>query len=225
MHAGMARTVAGYLTPMSRTVSSSRVLILLLPIALLVAGLAWWKLRTGPDVALLGDSITVVSNDQIKEALGRAYTPDIAAVLGITAGEMIPAAQKAAQRNPEQVVIELGSNDVLKKDPLDQAAQHLRDLVAQFPKAKCVHLVTINSHMTDAGKPVAPRAGLLNAAIVQIKASDTRIDLIDWNAAVSDAMAAHGGKETLTSDTVHPNGDGAKVLATLIRAGLDRCPK
>ena len=221
----MARTRSGYLAFMSRTASSPRVLILVVVVVIVAAGLAWWKLRTGPDVAVLGDSITVVSNDQIKDALGRDYHPDIAAVLGITAGEMVPAAQTAAQKNPEQVVIELGSNDVLKKDPLDQAAQHLRDLVAQFPKAKCVHLVTINSHMTDAGKPVAPRAGLLNAAIVQIKASDPRIDLIDWNGAVSDAMAAHGGKETLTSDTVHPNGDGAKVLATLIRAGLDRCPK
>lgn len=221
----MARTSAGYLASMSRTASSPRVLILVVVVAIVAAGLAWWKLRTGPDVAVLGDSITVVSNDQIKDALGRDFHPDIAAVLGITAGEMIPAAQKAAQKSPEQVVIELGSNDVLKKGPLDQAAQHLRELVAQFPKAKCVHLVTINSHMTDAGKPVAPRAGLLNAAIVQIKASDPRIALIDWNGAVSDAMAAHGGKETLTSDTVHPNGDGAKVLATLIRAGLDRCPK
>ena len=98
-------------------------------------------------------------------------------------------------------------------------------MVSTFPAARCIHLVTINSHMTSDGTPIAPRAGLLNAATVQIQASDPRIDLIDWNKVVSDAMAAHGGTDTLTSDTVHPNGDGATALATAIRAALDRCPK
>ena len=195
---------------------------------MVLAALGWWILRPGPRVVFLGDSITVVSVAEIKSELGRAYRPDISAVLGIQAGQMIPTAQRVAANSPSQVVIALGSNDVLHHAPLGQAAADLTQIVSLFPTARCIHIVNINTHMTNNGKngkTTAARAGLLNAAIVHLASTDPRISIIDWNQLISTDVAAHPPLGTLTDDTVHPNLAGRARLATTIKAGLDQCTR
>jgi len=191
--------------------------------AVVVLVAAWWFLDRGPDVAIVGDSITFVSTDQIRHELGRDFDPDIAAVMGITAGQAIPAAQATAGGDPAQAVINLGSNDVLHNVALTQTAKDLGTLVATFPRARCIHIVNINEAMTDSGRPVRARAALLNAAIAKLAASDPRISVIDWNRTVAVDIAAHPPAGTLVDDTVHPALAGRTVLARQIRAALDSC--
>jgi len=190
---------------------------------LVIAGLVWWLLRPSPTVAFLGDSISVVTSPEIKTALGSDYSPDIAAVLGIQAGQMIPAGQRAAAKDPDQVVIELGSNDVLHGASLDNAQADLLKLIALFPNARCIHMVNINTHMTDNGNALGPRAGTINVALSHLHAADHRIDIVDWNQIVSADIAAHPPGGTLTDDTVHPNPAGRTLLARAIKTALDDC--
>ncbi len=190
----------------------------------MVAALVWWLARPAPTVAFLGDSISVVTSPEIKTELGGDYTPDIAAVLGIQAGQMIPAGQRAAAKDPDQVVIELGSNDVLHGANLGNAQADLLKLISLFPNARCIHMVNIDTHMTDNGTPLGPRAGTLNVALSRLHAADKRIDIIDWNQIVSADIAAHPPSGTpLTDDTVHPNPAGRALLATAIKTALDNC--
>ena len=202
--------------------STGRVLLAIIVIAAAV-GVGWWVLRPGPRIAILGDSITVVSAGSIRSTLSHEYDADIRATLGVTAGQMLPAAQEALAHNPDQVVIALGSNDALHGTPPATAAADIGKLVALFPQAHCIHLVTLNTHMTDNGRSVAGPAELLNAAIVHLQSTDPRIHLIDWNKAVSDDIAAHPPGGTLLADTVHPNAAGQAVFANQIKAALDSC--
>jgi len=188
-----------------------------------VAGLVWWLLRPAPTVAFLGDSISVVASPEIKAELGSDYTPDVAAALGIEAGQMIPAGQAAAAKNPDQVVIELGSNDVLHGASLNNAEVDLLKLITLFPNARCIHMVNINTNMTDNGRPVGTGAGMVNTALSHLHAADKRIDIIDWNQIVSADVAAHPPGGTLTADTVHPNPAGRALLAHAIKTALDNC--
>lgn len=190
---------------------------------LVAAGVGWWLLRPAPSVVFLGDSITVVSDPQIEAALGSDYSPHMNAVLGIQAAQMLPAAEKAAKLDPDQVVIELGSNDVLHGASIDGAAGDLLHLVALFPHARCIHVVNINTHMTDNGNPLGPRAGTLNVDLSHLHEKDARVDVIDWNRTTSTDIAAHPPLGTLTGDTVHPNVAGRTLLAKQIKAALDAC--
>ena len=190
--------------------------------ALLSAGR--WVLDTGPTVTFLGDSITVISADDISATLARDYRPEFSAVLGIQTGQLLPAARTAAAADPDQVVIDLGTNDVLQKAPLDQAADHLEELVGLFPRSRCIHLVTVNTNMAAYGISYRARAEELNDSIRRLAASDPRIGVIDWNAAMSADVVAHPPSGSLTSDTIHPNDAGKAVLAGAIRTALDDCP-
>ena len=207
---------------MVRTRPAALAPLALLTLAALAAG--GCSLFSGPGVAILGDSITVVSASHIGDALG-SYDPDIRAILGVQAGPMLPAAQAAAGNDPEQVVIELGSNDVLHGAALDATSADLAKLVATFPKARCIHVVNINTHMTNNGKPVADRAAQLNAAIAKLPAADPRVSIIDWDKVISDDIAAHPPKGLLLDDTVHPDTPGQAVLADQIKTALDACHK
>jgi lysophospholipase L1-like esterase len=189
--------------------------------ALLSAGR--WVLDTGPTVTFLGDSITVISADDISSTLDRDYRPEYSAVLGIQTGQLLPAARTAAEADPDQVVIDLGTNDVLQKAPLDESDGHLAELVGLFPGSRCIHLVTINTNMAAYGISYRSRAQEINRSIRRLAASDPRIGIIDWDAAMSADVAAHPPGGTLTSDSIHPNDAGKQVLARSVRTALDDC--
>lgn len=192
-------------------------------LALVLVGAAWRAVDTGPTVTFLGDSITVISADDISAALGRDYRPEFSAVIGIQTGQLLPAARTATRADPDQVVIDLGTNDVLQDAPLDQAAANLAELVSLFPRARCIQLVNINTNMARVGRSFRARAVLLNAAIDRLGATDRRINVIDWNSMMSADVAANPPVGSLTSDTIHPVPAGRTALARAIRAALDRC--
>ena len=103
----------------------------------------------GPVVAVVGDSITVISAPGVVGEL-RGYALYIRAVDGKRIDQMIPALGAEMRRHPEAVVVNLGTNDAV------QARTHpdwltgfdtVWDLVRSA--AACVVFVTVNTYADD----------------------------------------------------------------------------
>src|SRR5689334_1364372 len=114
---------------MDRTSGRSR--SLLLPIAIVVVvvvvlgGLYARKVLTQDRVEVIGDSITVITEPVLHDDLDGRHKVDVQAVGGMEVAQMQPQATQAALAAPDQVVINLGTNDVIHGKPIDKAAQDL----------------------------------------------------------------------------------------------------
>jgi hypothetical protein len=155
------------------------------------------------EIAYLGDSITDQSRDLLHTQLD-ADPKAIIAVGGKRIEEMEPGAHLLERRQPEQVVINLGTNNVLQEDTLDHEVSALHQVIDTFPQARCIHLVTINEGMYEPPKDLYDAAVALNAQIRAIAAADPRIHIVDWSGIVHDYDAAHDPNGPLTYDNVHP---------------------
>jgi hypothetical protein len=175
------------------------------------------------DVALVGDSITEQSEAMLHSILDPTYHVRIRGRGGYRIEEMEPYAIELATTHPEQVVINLGSNDALKSWPLDKSVLALKRLIADFKGARCLHLVTVNESIVNDRVPdLASRTAALNAEIRRIAATEN-FNVIDWSRAVSDDVAAGSPNGGVTSDTVHPTPEGQRVLAELYKTALGTC--
>ncbi len=165
-------------------------------------------------VAILGDSITVLSTSQINHALEGVYTTDVRAQSGQRIDQMLVELDDALAERPNEVVVNLGTNDVL------QANMHWRTsfdrMIAALAEQPCVEITTISTRVNGWGA-VPAIAGQINDAIAQAVASHADFHVVDWNAAVH-----MGGSQLLVSDQVHPSAIGEATLASLVRSALDR---
>jgi len=177
-----------------------------------------------PSVVIVGDSITALGRDQLMRTLGPGYSLAIDGHSGFRVAEQLPAARRLAGGNPEQVVINLGTNDVGTEVPPDQAAASLAEMVALFPDARCIHLVTINESMGIPTLSLGPeRAAALNDRIRALAATDPRIRIVDWAQMVRDYEVVHG-PGSATVDTVHPTLGAQQALVDGYQASLASCP-
>ena len=163
-------------------------------------------------MAIIGDSITVLSAGAIEAALGGVEKITAVGEIGYDIGQMLPYARTIALTVPNTVVINLGTNDAAKGVPPARSAVQLDSMLAQFPQATRV-LVTVNTHFDTA--ECSARAQALNEHIRSVG-----YPVADWNAAVSDELAAGLPNGPVTSDTIHPTAYGQKILANLIAGAL-----
>jgi len=182
---------------------------------------------TGPDptdeVVIIGDSITEQAEAMLLDELQPASVLRVRGRGGYRIEQMEPYAVEAAAAEPEQVIINLGSNDVLLSWPLDRSVEAYRRMLDYFDDTRCIHLVTVNQGFessTDDG--LAFRALLLNGQIRELAAA-TGADVIDWSKMVSDYEAIGEPYGPLTSDSVHPNELGQKMIADAYRESLRTC--
>lgn len=175
------------------------------------------------DVALVGDSITEQAEETFQTSLQPPYHLRISGRGGYRIEEMEPYAIELATGNPEQVVINLGTNDVLRNWPLDKSVAALNRMVNEFKGTRCLHLVTISEHIVIADDTgVTDRAVALNAEIRRL-AQGRNFDVIDWNGLVTDYTSRGEPDGPISGDTVHPSEVGRKKLTDLYREGLARC--
>jgi hypothetical protein len=175
------------------------------------------------DVAIVGDSITELSEQTVRDTLQPAYHLRVRGRGGYRIEEMEPYAVELAATGPEQVIINLGTNDILRNQPIDRAAVALERMVKDFSQAHCVHLVTVNETMQSATDPgMGARARQLNAQIRRI-ATTYHTQIIEWSAAVVFDMFGGSPGGPLTGDGVHPNAKGQKLLAALYQRSLQTC--
>ena len=174
------------------------------------------------DVALVGDSITEQADATFHAVLEPAYRVRVRGRGGYRIEEMEPYAIETATAKPEQVIINLGTNDVLDNWPVDKSVTALNRMIKDFSGTNCLHLVTINESLFNENVPgLSGRAALFNLQLRSI-ATSQGIDVIDWAAAVKADAELHPG-DPITSDTVHPTERGHKVLAELYKKSLDAC--
>jgi len=180
------------------------------------------RLRPAPPVALIGDSITAMSATSLHRRLDDDWSVTIDGRPGYRVDQQLDAARRIAARGPEQVVINLGTNDVNQGvDPASSAAAMV-EMVSLFDSARCIHLVTVNESMLDGNLEVRRSAETLNEAYRAIAARDPRVRIIDWAGMVEDWQAAHPGR-SITTDTVHPTDEGIDLLVSAYDEALTSC--
>lgn len=177
----------------------------------------------GDSVAVLGDSITSLGQKQLTSSLGPDFKLAVNGQFGATVSQRQAEATTLAAGKPTQVIINLGTNDVLQHVPAAQSAIELQQMVQDFGSARCIHLVTINTHMVQAnGNQTHDGAVALDQAIQKLASDDINVDVIDWDAINADAIDSSNPKG-LTDDGVHPTPDGQRQLASAYDDALERC--
>lgn len=184
--------------------------------------------NAGDSVVVLGDSITALGHGSLEESLGDTYGLSISGNFGKTVEQVIPEAQRlAGERSYDQVIINLGSNDVLQELPVDESMAAMRQMVALYPDARCIHLVDINEHMVieSTGEPRTDQAVAFNEALEELSGSDDRVSLISWNDVASEELNDDQPPwSNLTTDSIHPTDQGNDEIDRLYRTALRRCP-
>jgi lysophospholipase L1-like esterase len=182
----------------------------------------------GDVVAVVGDSITALDQGSLEEQLGGDYQLQITGNFGKTVAEVLPEATAMVAKDPAQVIVNLGTNDVLQDLPVDSSMSSMQQMVDLFPDARCIHLVNINEHMVvqDTDTSRADQASAFNAALDQLAERNDRVDIIDWNEVAAGALNdAQPPTSTLTVDSIHPTEDGNTELNQLYRSALADCPR
>jgi lysophospholipase L1-like esterase len=198
-------------------------LVLVVAVVLSVVGLRDLGIgRHRPAVALIGDSITANLDRTAQRQLGDDYALAVDGRPGYLAEQQQEAAINTARFPFDQVVINLGTNDVMNSDhDLDETVSALGQITDSVAGIGCVHLVTVSEGMINDTGDAGPRARRVNEAIRVIASEHPNVRVIDWATIERDYERDHG--ETITTDTVHPNDVGNRVLADAYDASLAAC--
>ena len=184
------------------------------------------RVQSRPLVVLAGDSITELNAGALAGSIDGTFGiggHDVAVVArsGATAAAMEPDVVATAADDPSQVVINLGTNDVVRTGDVAGALASIERMAAAFPGAACIHLVTLSESMVsfeDAAGP-GPRAVELNQALIEL-AAQRGYHLIRWDELVAAGAAR---SEPLTVDSIHPDGVGVDELADAYRTAIESC--
>ena len=174
-----------------------------------------------PTVAVVGDSITQLSTTRFVERLRTAWSVSVQGFSGLFVGELAPNATRYAATEPDQVVINLGSNDAHELVPTAQSVADMQALIGLFPEADCIHLTTIT---TSSGLPSTTDGGhRLNDELRAMALADPRVRIIDWAAAVAAHQAAGNPGGSWTFDGIHPSTAGREALVGMVETALAAC--
>jgi lysophospholipase L1-like esterase len=208
---------------------------LVLVALLLVAGVAVVRSRNEPapsaaaphttarSVVMIGDSITDQATADLHTRFDPTFTMTVSGIGGTRADQRVPDAPRLAAAAPTQLVVDLGTNDVIQGTPLSTTIASITTIVADFPTARCVHLVDISENMVSPeDAPLSSRATALNEALRTLAAAHGW-DVIDWAGIVHRYDAAHDPDGEITLDTVHPTPVGRRLLLDAISDSLERC--
>ena len=183
--------------------------------------------NTGDSVAVVGDSITALDQTAMDEQLGSDYELVVTGNFGKTVAEVMPEATVLAQRDYDQVIINLGTTDVLKDLDVGTSMDAMRQMIALFDSAECIHLVNINEHMVVQDSTAASRttqAATFNTALEELATTDRRLSIIDWNEVAAGALDDQDPPvSSLTEDSIHPTADGNTELNQLYASALSGC--
>lgn len=189
---------------------------------LVVVGVA----QSRPLVVLAGDSITERSAGALAGSIDGTFglgghDVEVVATSGATTTDMEPEVIATAGDHPEQVVINLGTNDVVRTATVSEALASIDRMAAAFPDARCIHLVTVSESMVAFEDPdgPGPRAVELNQGILAL-ADQHGYRTIRWDQIVADATAR---SEPVTLDSIHPNDAGEALLVDAYQQAIESC--
>jgi lysophospholipase L1-like esterase len=177
----------------------------------------------GPEVVLMGDSITDQTAEVFAQRLGDRWDLTTSGTPGYRADQRVGDVANLALHDPTQVIINLGTNDVLQKKAPAETLDALEKVGSGFAPARCVYLVTVTSSFINPQDTALPaRAQELNAGIRDLAARH-HWGVVPWDQLVADYDAGPQPEGPLTTDTVHPTDVGKRMLADAYAKALDDC--
>lgn len=199
---------------------------MLLVVAVVLSASGCAGRNSGDSVAVIGDSITSFDQPDLEHQLGHDFHLTISGNFGEQVAEVLPEAKVIATTHEDQVIINLGTNDVLGGVLIPRSMVAMQEMIDMFPNARCIHLVNLNEHMLDVrtGRSVSEEAREFNAALGDLVKGDDRLGIIDWNAVAASSMNDRDPAfSTLTKDSVHPTAEGNDKLNSLYANALHGC--
>ena len=154
-----------------------------------------------PTVAVVGDSITELSQQSINASLTQAgYRPTVQATIGIEMVQAVPSVDQLAQQDPSDWIIELGTNDAGRNNPLWQLP--FLAIWHQVRSSGCVIYLSVSQR-------AGPIATQINSSLAGLARAHANVHILDW-----------GGLEYLNPawlepDLIHPTPAGQAELAAL----------
>lgn len=206
---------------MSRVTAHGRALVIALALALVACGgTKESPLPSGATVLALGDSLTAPHGVQAQEAwptlLGQktGWTVINGGVSGNTTAqalERLPALLDEHQ--PQLVLVSLGGNDMLRKQPQSQTVANLERMI-DMSRAKGAKVVLL----------ATPRPSLAGAVFNSLSAADFYADVAKDKKVplVKDALPDVLSDTALKGDQLHPNAAGHALLGEKIHAELKK---
>jgi len=157
-------------------------------------------------VADVGDSITMLSTNAIESALSPSYFLQINGFVADTMADQFPtieAFQNDPTGAPTDWIIELGTNDMLGKNPNWSAG--FQNEVNYLSKAHCVVLLTVSPHL----KSIDSATPALNKMIKSAPLNHKNMHILDWG------TIEYQNPSWLYADGIHPTPGGQTELASL----------
>jgi hypothetical protein len=152
-------------------------------------------------VALVGDSITALSRQSIATSLAEAgYQSSIEAVNGIELVSAVPWVDQLAEQKPNDWIIELGTNDAGRNNPL-WALPFLDDW-QQVRSSGCVIYLSVSLR-------AGPIAAQINASLAQLARAHANVHILDWG------RLEYANRTWIEPDMIHPTPTGQAELAAL----------
>ena len=167
-----------------------------------------------PVVGFLGDSITFQATTALEDRVPDTWRADVRATSGATIVDMAAQAARMGAGQPEAVIVNLGTNDVMQAFLPEKSAADLDLLLDQLGDPSCVVLVTVHENIvTEQDGVLADRVRATNAALAEV--ADRRgVSVVDWTAHLAAAGAVPGTPDLLI-DTVHLSDAGIDNLVGL----------
>jgi hypothetical protein len=207
----------------SRTTIIAVVVVLVVVAVVAVLVVARSRSDEGEPVAIVGDSITELSMPTLRRTLSGDWKPWIVGRSGYTVGGLQPDVENLVTKEPVQAVINLGTNDVIQKVPLDESMAAYTTLLDSFDGVECIHAVTVNEAMVAEGDDqIDDRAKAFNRRLRGL-ARERDLDVIEWAAVVRQQANAGEPEGALLIDTVHPTQVGQRILADYYANALLSC--
>ena len=179
--------------------------------------------RTGDRVAVVGDSITALGEPVLEAQLGSDHDLSVDGDFGARIADRLPAIEDVAAGRPDQVVVNLGTNDAVAGTPVDRVALAIEEVLSTLEGVECVHVVTVAEQLSDRGTSVAGQAALVNDILAQAAGRHPNAHVVDWGAAQGAAAVRRDDPMALLSDGVHPDAEGQEVLAEAYERAVAGC--
>ena len=194
-----------------------RPLALAAALSLILVGCGW--LDPAPDpgdrVLVVGDSVTVLSREQLGEEMEWADELDIRATKGLRSDELLPGAREGVDADPSSAVWLPGYNDVLQDRVEEAPVEEMVDLADEVPCSVWLTLPTKGVYPQEVAQRWNDRVR---------EAADGRdgVHIVDdWERLVEESPSF---TFTIEADALHPNAEGQSALAQVMSDTLrDRC--
>ncbi len=170
---------------------------------------------TPSDVAVVGDSITVLIEDRLSSGAYNQW--DVAATIGATVEQMRPGAKELVSGQHDEAIINLGTNDALEGVPRRTTIANLEAMIDSFSGVDCIHLVTVGTELPASGVNAPAAAAEINDWLRRTADERDNVAIIDWQAEI----AAEGG--LLRPDRIHPTERGRTRLVEMMRDAVGSC--